>query len=1313
MVRLAHLADIHIQDRRRAEYAAVFGRLYASLRKESPDLIVVAGDVFDNKMRASPHNLEDVAAFLSALADIAPVILIAGNHDTNCLTPGALDLLTPLIAEHRMLRAPRLTYWRNSGVYEAHGITWVVIATDGETPPEARAEASVEARAEPATIRICLFHEEVAGAVLPGGLPLPGAARLSAQNFAGFDAALGGHIHVRQHLGPRAAYCGSLVQQNIGESHHGHGYLLWEVNAGAMPVTRGVDIPNGAGFVRIEVDSTGADVTVQPVPTAPLYWEVIHDGNAPPEAVTAIVAGYEARYGAPRATRVRESAAPAAAAAAAAVGAGGAIAALARLTGAQAASRQQAAHEEIIRELLAEEPDGIAEAVIALHRARWTEPRAPPAGGRFRLVRFAFDNMYAFGAGNVVDFTALEGCVSGVVAPNFTGKSSLIEALLFTLYEEHPRAPSKKDVIRRGASSARAVLDFELDGRPGRIVKGLTASNTRAGESAYRFEYAGENRTRGGTMETLAEIESVLGNATGALASSFQLQGGEAGGFMGASPAARKKLVAEVLSLGSFETLERSTTKELTECGGEVRALGAQFRGETVAVLEERVACAVGDLDDAAAELHNLETAAAAAAAAATAAAAAAGLARGLADAARDAGGTPAIPGDTATIPDDVTPEELSAPPPPRPLPPWRGPIPRLAELEAAAAAAAAMPRLSPVAAAAHITSEQMRPRPSPAEVAEAGATLAAAPAPGSAEPEPELAEPGPAEPELVPFPELGARRGAEPSPEAVAAAAAVWAAPRPPEERAARWDESEFNRITAEAHLDPVAVTVARCDAALQRAAPSLAAAAATRAAAAAALNDTECREKAAAAVELVRAGLRPVAGCEGCTHATKFIAGVIPAAVELEAARKALLDATTAERAAAATVTRIKRLRELIGARECEARLAAQATLESANYWAAQRAAQRTADRARAVAAAVAERARAVAILEAANYWAGVDQLQKIAAAAEMTAERRDRIAALVSRRRAADAERAAVAAAATAVAAEAKSSAASAHRSRAAHTVAVAASAVERLRAELATEEERAERFHTASARAAAFKAYRAVLRPVGGIGDRLLERARGALEAYINAAARELGAAFRVGLEPDYGVRIITDTISVPASLGSGYQRFVLSLAARWALWRLTTTPRPDAIIIDEGFGACDDMNLDSMATALEALAAAPDGPRLIFVVSHVEELKARVARTIEIEVRAAALGSRIRAKDTVAGGGAMAAAMAGAGAAVGAEVGADVVAGAPLGAPLGLPPDPNCAGNVFCAPCSQSLRPSWAARHLASAKHAAKAQKKQG
>jgi predicted phosphodiesterase len=48
-MKVAHIADIHIQDRRRDEYAEVFTQLYAKLA--GVDLILLLGDIFDNKMR--------------------------------------------------------------------------------------------------------------------------------------------------------------------------------------------------------------------------------------------------------------------------------------------------------------------------------------------------------------------------------------------------------------------------------------------------------------------------------------------------------------------------------------------------------------------------------------------------------------------------------------------------------------------------------------------------------------------------------------------------------------------------------------------------------------------------------------------------------------------------------------------------------------------------------------------------------------------------------------------------------------------------------------------------------------------------------------------------------------------------------------------------------------------------------------------------------------------------------------------------------------------------------------------------------------
>lgn len=505
--------------------------------------------------------------------------MITGNHDTNCLVPGSLDLLTPLISEHRALAPPNLTYWRSSGVYIAHNMIWSVIATDGQPPIS---EAECKLRDEyPTYPHICLFHEEVNGGRFSNGMKMEDF-KLGLTSFDKYDLTMGGHIHLRQRLTQRAGYCGSLIQQNIGESHTEHGYLLWELSCSTavcnyrteVPTMTGINILNDMGYLRVLIDANGNDRTLLPIPTRPIFWEACAFDN-----YSEVVLRYTEQFGMqPRAIRCRTNEnklEPA-------------TDSKDTLWEAQLSSRSIASHEDIIRELLGNLP--ISESVISLHHEYMGNSinQQSQSGGKFRILRMEFDNMYAFGPANVVDFTMLEGCVSGVVAPNHTGKSSLSETLLFALYDEHPRAPHKKDVVHRGAKSCRIVLDFELDGKKGRIIKGLdSVSNQRV--SQYRFEYAGESRTKGGTAETVAEIRTVLGSASTALASSFQLQGGESGGFISATPAGRKKLIADVLSLGSFESAERKIVKVINEASGELKMIQGQFRGNTVDKLHEMI----------------------------------------------------------------------------------------------------------------------------------------------------------------------------------------------------------------------------------------------------------------------------------------------------------------------------------------------------------------------------------------------------------------------------------------------------------------------------------------------------------------------------------------------------------------------------------------------------------------------------------------------------------------------------------------------------------------------------------------------------
>lgn len=83
---------------------------------------------------------------------------------------------------------------------------------------------------------------------------------------------------------------------------------------------------------------------------------------------------------------------------------------------------------------------------------------------------------------------------------------------------------------------------------------------------------------------------------------------------------------------------------------------------------------------------------------------------------------------------------------------------------------------------------------------------------------------------------------------------------------------------------------------------------------------------------------------------------------------------------------------------------------------------------------------------------------------------------------------------------------------------------------------------------------------------------------------------------------------------PIELSSGMEKMISSLAIRTALIEVSAIPKPDLFIIDEGFGALDDTNLESCARLLISLKR---NFKNILVISHVDSIKDIVDNVIEI------------------------------------------------------------------------------------------------
>ena len=83
---------------------------------------------------------------------------------------------------------------------------------------------------------------------------------------------------------------------------------------------------------------------------------------------------------------------------------------------------------------------------------------------------------------------------------------------------------------------------------------------------------------------------------------------------------------------------------------------------------------------------------------------------------------------------------------------------------------------------------------------------------------------------------------------------------------------------------------------------------------------------------------------------------------------------------------------------------------------------------------------------------------------------------------------------------------------------------------------------------------------------------------------------------------------------PIECASGMEKMVSSMALRVALGNVSNLNKSDMFIVDEGFGALDPQNLESVTSLLHRLKAYY---RLIMVISHVDVIKDSVDNVVEI------------------------------------------------------------------------------------------------
>jgi len=253
--KIIHLGDVHIRTYKlHDEYKEVFKTLFSDISKlvegyqREEIRIVVAGDLVHQKIIISNEQLILGTWFLRSLEKIAPVIIIAGNHDLLENNKDRMDSISPMV---QFLPDQNINYFKESKCYLDGNIVWCVYSIfEGNKRPNIEA-----ARNEFGSDKtyVGLFHGPLINAKTDIGYEIDHGAELD--EFEGCDIVLLADIHKRQsfnHKGIILAFPSSVIQQNFGENVSKHGFLFWDVESRSFTEH---DVDNNYPFYQFKIKS--------------------------------------------------------------------------------------------------------------------------------------------------------------------------------------------------------------------------------------------------------------------------------------------------------------------------------------------------------------------------------------------------------------------------------------------------------------------------------------------------------------------------------------------------------------------------------------------------------------------------------------------------------------------------------------------------------------------------------------------------------------------------------------------------------------------------------------------------------------------------------------------------------------------------------------------------------------------------------------------------------------------------------------------------------------------------------------------------
>lgn len=559
-----HLGDIHIPGtlEREQEYELVLNRTVEMIKQEKrKKMVVICGDLFHDKTK--PYQEANILArdFMKNLGDVSEIVIIQGNHDINIDNENRKDSIKSTL--RKLETKYPIHYLTENKIYKINGINFGLTKMTNELPTSIVIKNLYE-------LYIGLYHGTLYKSITYEGYEFNNVSKIKGSDFKDYDIVMLGDIHKYQYLNKEKtiAYSGSLVQQNFGESINSHGILLWDLKTKRSKL---IDVSNDYIF-KTHLITDIKDYEIPDITNKLCRLRILYKGV---ERLDLIKYEKEIK------TRYN-------------------IIQLVKQEITEDIKINKNMNEEIINKKFMDiysefliknkltenqKVKEMLEKIIDEEQKKVSKEKK-----EIKIHELEFENLLTYGSNNKINFDKLGGIniLSGI---NGLGKSSLIDIILFTIYNECSKGEGK-DILNIRYDKGYSILRLELNGEKYTIYRGINKVKTsvcllkeyvekqtiynelKRTENEKRNKSKEKNKIRikedeentnqnisdSGKISIDKQIKELFGNYDDMIMTSVILQNGT--NFIDLKYEHQKSILTNIMGLNLFENVRKICEKE-------------------------------------------------------------------------------------------------------------------------------------------------------------------------------------------------------------------------------------------------------------------------------------------------------------------------------------------------------------------------------------------------------------------------------------------------------------------------------------------------------------------------------------------------------------------------------------------------------------------------------------------------------------------------------------------------------------------------------------------------------------------------------